>query len=81
MTDRPQRSKWTVLAIAAAAVACVAAFVAALWAELGDAEMSAAGWAAMLLGMVVTLGLGFGLMALVFYSNRRGYDDEAGPRG
>ncbi len=43
--------------------------------------MSAVGWGAMVLGMVVTLGLGIGLMALVFFSNRRGYDDQAGPRG
>ena len=37
--------------------------------------MSTAGWAAMLLGIVVTLALGIGLMSLVFLSNRRGYDD------
>jgi hypothetical protein len=32
----------------------------------------------MALGVVVTLGVGAGLMGLVFYSSRRGYDDEAG---
>jgi hypothetical protein len=27
---------------------------------------------------VLSLGLGIGLMALVYFSNKRGYDDEAG---
>ena len=80
MTAYVSRSTWIILTIAAGAVAGIAAFVAALWFELGDAQMSAAGWGAMILGIVVTLGLGVGLMALVFISNRRGYDDEAGPR-
>jgi hypothetical protein len=42
--------------------------------------MSTAGWIAMLLGVIATLGLGIGLMALVFISNRRGYDELGGPR-
>ena len=30
------------------------------------------------LGILFSLVVGCGLMALVFYSNRHGYDDEAG---
>ena len=48
--------------------------------EIGDVQMSAAGWGAMLLGIVLTLGLGFGLMSLVFISNRRGYDERGDHR-
>jgi hypothetical protein len=40
-----------------------------------DAPMSAAGWGAMVAGIVVTLLLGIGLMSLLFLSNRRGYDE------
>jgi hypothetical protein len=40
--------------------------------------MSAGGWAALVLGVVVTLALGIGLMALVFISNRRGFDEPGG---
>jgi hypothetical protein len=47
---------------------------------IGEVEMSAAGWAAMVLGVVVTLGLGLGLMSLVFISNRRGYDERGNHR-
>ena len=36
--------------------------------------MSGAGYGAMVLGIVATLALGIGLMALVFYSNRSGRD-------
>ena len=44
----------------------------------GDAytgpSMSTAGYVAMTFGIVATLALGIGLMALVFYSSRKGHD-------
>jgi hypothetical protein len=60
-----------------AAVVAVAVVVAEFWIGIGDSEISLAGWFAMGLGIVVTLALGIGLMSLVFYSNRRGYDETA----
>jgi hypothetical protein len=39
--------------------------------------MSTAGYVAMALGIIVTLALGMGLMALVFYSNREGHDQDS----
>jgi high-affinity Fe2+/Pb2+ permease len=56
----------------------VAVVIATLWTSIGDSEISTAGWLAMALGVIVTLALGVGLMALVFVSNRRGYDELAG---
>ena len=35
------------------------------------------GWVAMILGIVVTSLVGFGLMGLMFYSSRHGYDERA----
>jgi hypothetical protein len=35
------------------------------------------GWIALILGVIFSLGVGGGLMALVFISSRRGYDDKA----
>jgi hypothetical protein len=61
--------------IAAAVVLVVAIVIATLWTGIGDSEISSAGWFAMGLGVVVTLALGIGLMALVFVSSRRGYDE------
>jgi hypothetical protein len=40
-----------------------------------DVEMSIHGYIAMILGIVFSLVLGCGLMALMFYSSRHGYDD------
>jgi hypothetical protein len=51
--------------------------IAGLWSGIGDSEISTAGWLAMGLGVLFTLGLGIGLMALVFISSRRGYDEGA----
>ena len=72
------RSTWIGVAVAAAALVAVIVVCARFWTDLGGNEMSAAGWAAMLLGILVTLALGVGLMTLMFISNRRGYDDTSG---
>jgi hypothetical protein len=49
-----------------------------LWLSLGDVEMGVSGYLAMIGGGLATLGLGAGLMALVFYSHRKGFDERAG---
>jgi hypothetical protein len=43
-------------------------------APAGGTPMSTTGWIAMILGIVATLALGCGLMALMFYSSRSGRD-------
>jgi len=48
-----------------------------VWTELDDVEMSRHGWIALALGTGLSLLVGAGLMALVFFSHRRGYDDRA----
>jgi hypothetical protein len=63
------------LAVAVAVVLVIGVVVASLWSGIGDSEISIAGWLALAAGVVVTLGLGIGLMALVFISSRRGYDE------
>ena len=47
-----------------------------MWNEFGDIEISTAGILAMLAGIIMSLGLGIGLMYLVFRSERDG--DERG---
>jgi hypothetical protein len=68
---------WIAVAIAAAAILAVGAVISEFLSDIGDSEISFAGWLAMGLGIVVTLALGIGLMALVFISSRRGYDEAA----
>ena len=48
------------------------------WNLEGDVQMSGHGYAAMAIGIVASLVVGIGLMTLVFYSSRKGYDDAAG---
>lgn len=62
------------LGLLAAAVAV--AYVS--WRDLDGVEIGFHGWVALGLGVGLTLALGIGLMSLVFYSSRHGYDDEAG---
>ena len=45
------------------------------WVSLDAVEMSVHGYIAMVLGIIFSLALGFGLMGLMFYSSRHGYDD------
>ena len=80
MTGGQRRSTWIAVVVAAIAVGAVLAVVAAMWAQVGDVEMSASGWVALVLGVAVALILGMGLMALVFFSSRHGYDERDGDR-
>ncbi len=55
-------------------------FAGAAWLHLaGDIPLY--GWVAIAGGVVFSLLVGGGLMALVFYSNRHGYDDLSGGDG
>lgn len=45
------------------------------WTAHSDVVMSGHGYIAMGLGIFFSLVIGCGLMALTFYSSRRGYDD------
>lgn len=45
-----------------------------------DTVVSGHGTVAMALGVVFSLVVGIGLMGLVFYSSRRGYDEDAAGR-
>ncbi len=53
------------------------AVVGAVWLtlDIGDVRMSTMGVVALIGGGVLSLAVGGGLMALVFFSARRGYDD------
>jgi uncharacterized integral membrane protein len=54
----------------------VTLYSAQVWLEFDEGQLSGHGLVALLLGIVITLVVGCGLMALVFYSSRRGYDDR-----
>lgn len=45
-----------------------------VWTSMAGVQMSGLGWFFLGLGVVVTIALGAGLMALVFYSSRHDMD-------
>jgi hypothetical protein len=65
--------------IAAGAAIVVLAVIIAIsvfnWRAIGDTGIDLNGWIALILGVLVTSAVGIGLMALIFISSRRGYDD------
>jgi hypothetical protein len=50
-------------------------YAARAWLEVSGPPMPLTGYIAMTLGVVFSLVVGCGLMALLFYSNRHGYDE------
>jgi hypothetical protein len=61
-------------------LAAAAWFASRAWTAVSGPPMPAAGYVAMIFGIVFSLVVGCGLMALLFYSNRHGYDDPSRPR-
>jgi len=53
-------------------------FAAYSWTHLGGDAIPSYGYVAIAGGVVISLVVGGGLMALVFYSSRHGYDDLSG---
>ena len=66
---------WLIIAVLLCLLGATVWYVVKVWTE--TTGMPTYGYVAMGVGAVVALALGFGLMALMFYSNREGYDDSA----
>ena len=64
-----------IIGLLLAFLAVAVAIAVTIWVRLEDAAISTAGMVALGLGVVLTVALGGGLMFLVFYSSRKGYDD------
>lgn len=70
-----RRSFWIAAAVL---VVCLIGVVIYGWFMLRDSEMSTVAVIALAGGVLLTLMLGIGLMSLLFYSNREGFDDDVG---
>ncbi|MGA8320441.1 MAG: hypothetical protein WB774_06370 [Xanthobacteraceae bacterium] len=73
-------SKIGTIALVVALLGLLAAtgwFAIHTWMSVEGPAMSTSGYVAMTLGVVFSVALGCGLMALVFYSNRYGYDEAS----
>jgi hypothetical protein len=66
---------WTILIVLALLLAATFVLVYLGWTLASGTDVPASGYVAMAFGVLVSLGVGFGLMALLFYSSRKGYDE------
>jgi hypothetical protein len=74
----PKLSALGTIALVAALLAILIAagwLAASAWLSVQGPPMPAEGYIAMTLGIVFSLVVGCGLMALLFYSSRHGYDE------
>jgi hypothetical protein len=69
---------WTIVMLAAliAIMAAALRYAASAWIFVSGPPLPAVGYVAMILGIVFSLIIGCGLMALLFYSSRHGYDEN-----
>jgi hypothetical protein len=67
-------TRWVVIAVLCAllAAACILGYLG--WTST-ETSVPASGYIALVFGVVFSLIVGAGLMALVFYSSRKGYDE------
>jgi len=79
--DSPAPGEGKIARWAVIAVLCAFLVGAGVLGYLGwfstTTEVPASGYVALVLGVVFSLVVGIGLMALVFYSSRKGYDEPA----
>jgi fatty acid desaturase len=79
MAQRDKPASWVTIALVAvplfAILAAAGWYAARAWVAVSGPPMPAVGYLAMAIGVVFSLVVGCGLMALLFYSNRHGYDE------
>jgi hypothetical protein len=65
---------WLALVVLGAFFVVSLWYAVRVWSSMAGVHMSGFGWLFLVLGVVVTIALGAGLMALVFYSARHDMD-------
>jgi fatty acid desaturase len=74
-----QKPSLGTIALVVALIAILAAalwYAVSAWVWISGPPMPAVGYVAMTFGIVISLVVGCGLMALLFYSSRHSYDEQ-----
>jgi hypothetical protein len=66
---------WIILIVLLSLLVATGVIIYFGWTLGNGTDMPTSGYAAMALGVIISLAVGFGLMALLFYSSRKGYDE------
>ena len=70
---RARWARWGMIAVLLGFLGWALWVMVLMWTRT-EVTMSGHGWAALVLGVIFSCLVGFGLMGLVFWSSRRGYD-------
>jgi hypothetical protein len=65
---------WITIAVLAGFLIAAIAYAIHAWDAMSGVGISTAGWVFMTMGVVFTILVGGGLMALLFYSSRKNFD-------
>jgi len=65
---------WFAIVVLLGFLAAAIVYAVHAWNAMSGVQVSPLGWLFMVLGVVLTLLVGGGLMALLFYSSRNNYD-------
>jgi flagellar basal body-associated protein FliL len=74
-TARMGVGSWIVLIVLLLLLVATGVVVYLGWTLGNGTDVPTSGYAAMAFGVIISLAVGFGLMALLFYSSRKGYDE------
>ncbi len=75
MSARMGVGSWIILIVLLSLLVATGVVIYFGWTLGNGIDVPTSGYAAMALGVIVSLAVGFGLMALLFYSSRKGYDE------
>ena len=77
MSARMGVGSWVILIVLLSLLVATGVVIYLGWTLGNGADVPTSGYAAMGFGVIISLAVGFGLMALIFYSSRKGYDEPA----
>ena len=75
MSARMGAGSWIILVALLLLLVATGVVIYFGWTLAKGTDVPTSGYAAMAFGVIISLAVGFGLMALLFYSSRQGYDE------
>jgi hypothetical protein len=75
MSARMGVGSWIILIVLLSLLVATGVVIYLGWTLANGTDVPTSGYAAMVFGVIISLVVGFGLMALLFYSSRKGYDE------
>jgi hypothetical protein len=71
------RGSWAILVVLVLVLVATVVVAYMGWTSATGTDVPASGYISLAIGVIFSMAVGVGLMALVFYSSRAGYDEPA----